>query len=72
MPSNQDDNPCTSNIDWSDAQLGSLADNGGTTPTLMPQPSSPANGAGMGCPAFDQRGEPRPSSGCTAGAVELP
>ena len=69
-PSTIDDNPCTSDILWEDADLGPLQDNGGAAPTLAPNAGSPALGLGTGCPPFDQRGEPRPSSGCTAGAVE--
>jgi len=36
-----------------------------------PASGSPAKGLGTGCPATDQRGNPR-SSPCTAGAVEIP
>ncbi len=64
------DNPCTPNILWADADLGALGDNGGYTPTLMPPASSPALGLGDNCPEYDQRGEPRPATGCAAGAVE--
>jgi len=64
------DNPCTPNILWADAQLGPLGDNGGHTPTMMPAAGSVAIGLGDNCPDHDQRGEPRPTSGCTAGAVE--
>ncbi len=66
----QDDNPCTAGITWQNALLGALADNGGPTATLMPEGTSPALGAGSDCPATDQRGQPRPAQGCTAGAVE--
>jgi hypothetical protein len=55
--------------------LGLLADNGGPTLTLMPQPGSPAlnSGTNTGCPATDQRGEPRPQgAACEVGAVEVP
>ena len=64
------DNECTTGITWADALLEPLADNGGPTPTRLPGASSPALGVGAGCPATDQRGEPRPATGCAAGAVE--
>jgi hypothetical protein len=52
-----------------DPLLGALGDNGGPTETMLPDPASPAQGLGTGCPAADQRGEPR-GEPCTAGAVE--
>jgi hypothetical protein len=55
-------------------QIGSLADNGGQTPTHLLLPGSPAINAGdnNGCPADDQRGVPRPQAGrCDIGAVEV-
>jgi predicted outer membrane repeat protein len=69
-PSTTDDNPCTAGILFADANLGALGDNGGATPTMVPQAGSPALGLGQNCPPFDQRGQPRPTSGCAAGAVE--
>ncbi len=69
-PNDQPDNPCTPDILFADAQLGELTDNGGPTPTRMPAAGSVAIGLGGECPATDQRGEPRPASGCAAGAVE--
>jgi hypothetical protein len=69
-PNEQPDNPCTPDIDFADAALAPLSDNGGPTPTMMPPPGSPAIGAGDDCPEIDQRGQPRPPTGCTAGAVE--
>ncbi len=65
------DTPCVTGITFADPQLGALADNGGPTQTLLPATASPAAGIGTNCPATDQRGQPRPSTGCTAGAVEL-
>jgi predicted outer membrane repeat protein len=65
-----------------DASLGTLADNGGPTQTILPSASSPAVGqipvgttldGVQACPGTDQRGYSRPGSGetdCTIGAVE--
>jgi hypothetical protein len=53
-----------------DPELGSLADHGGRTETMLPAATSPAVGLGTDCPATDQRGEPR-GEPCTAGAVEI-
>jgi len=58
--------------------LGTLANNGGPTQTMMPQPGSPAINAiaCTGGPATDQRGYMRPDPGstsatpCDIGAVE--
>ena len=61
---------CVPGITLSDPQLGALGDHGGPTPTLLPATGSPALGKGQSCPATDQRGRARPSSNCTAGAVE--
>lgn len=53
--------------------LGALADNGGLTPTLALQRSSPAVGAGVCAEAVDQRGVPRLGAPltCDVGAYEL-
>lgn len=69
-PSGQEDNPCTADVVWADAELGPLSDHGGPTPTMEPSPASPARGLGRDCPATDQRGEPRSTATCTAGALE--
>ncbi|MFH1436196.1 MAG: right-handed parallel beta-helix repeat-containing protein [Pseudomonadota bacterium] len=61
---------CTPDILVADAMLGPLRDNGGPTLTLMPDPGGPAPGLATGCPATDQRGEPR-GEPCTSGAVEV-
>src|SRR6266850_805959 len=61
---------CTTGTVFSNPQLGVLGGNGGPTQTAAPLPGSPAVGIGQNCPATDQRGIARPSSGCTAGAVE--
>jgi hypothetical protein len=56
----------------SDPQPGPLQDNGGPTSTRAISASSPAIGLGTAasCQAVDQRGVPRPSGGCDAGAFE--
>src|SRR5262249_7381291 len=52
----------------SDALIGSLGDHGGPTETINLKPGSPAIGFGHGtCPARDQRGVARPSSGYDSG-----
>ncbi len=54
-----------------DPQLGSLADNGGISPTHAIPASSPAINA-YACTGLDQRGATRPAgSGCDIGAYEL-
>jgi parallel beta-helix repeat protein len=60
---------CTMSPLVADPKLGALANNGGTTQTMLPASGSPAIGIGHGCPPTDQRGNPR-SDPCTAGAVE--
>lgn len=53
--------------------LGSLGAHGGMTANYVPLAGSPAINAGdnSGCPAFDQRGYPRPiGSACDIGSVE--
>jgi parallel beta-helix repeat protein len=54
-----------------DPQLGALGDHGGPTESMLPAATGPAAGRGIGCPAIDQRGQPRRQP-CTAGAVEVP
>jgi CSLREA domain-containing protein len=57
-----------------DPGLGALADNGGPTDTLAITTASPAFDAGTdaGCPAIDQRGQPRPQGRvCDIGAFEV-
>ena len=54
--------------------LGSLGDNGGSTPTLSLLPGSPAidSGDDFACPPTDQRGVARPQGlACDIGAFEL-
>lgn len=67
---NIDDTECVTGVRWEDAALAPLADNGGPTLSMMPSAGSVAVGAGSDCPSVDQRGQPRPSGACTAGAVE--
>jgi hypothetical protein len=69
--------------DAGDPGLGTLADNGGLTQTLLPQTNSPlidavatadcsSDGASTIVPLVDQRDYPRPfGSGCDIGAVEV-
>jgi predicted outer membrane repeat protein len=66
------DTPCTASITFADPLLEPLADNGGPTSTVALAPGSPAIDAGVaaGCPATDQRGEPRDDA-CDAGAFEV-
>ena len=61
---------CTEDVLVADPMLGPLSDLGGPTRTMLPGDGSPAIGIGNNCPATDQRGQPRPTSDCTAGAVE--
>lgn len=75
--------PPVSNVDGADPQLASLADNGGSTQTMLPAETSPAIDQGIANGlSVDQRGEPRmidqPSiddagggDGTDIGAVEL-
>jgi predicted outer membrane repeat protein len=55
-------------------ELGTLADNGGPTPTLALTAGSPARGQGAAtCEATDQRGVARPAGGpCDPGAFQYP
>ena len=50
--------------------LGPLQDNGRPTPTMLPAAGGVAIGLGADCPNTDQRGMPRPTGTCAAGAVE--
>ena len=53
-----------------DPKLSPLGDHGGSTPTHVPLPGSPAIDLAPECSVTDQRGRPRPSGLCDAGAVE--
>lgn len=63
---------CGTNTMIADAKFEALANWGGPTSTRMPKSDSPVLGAGVAayCLPVDQRGVPRPSSGCDVGAVE--
>jgi hypothetical protein len=65
------DSPCTTGITFADPKLSALGQNGGPTETLLPGDGSAADGVGSSCPSTDQRGAPRPASGCTAGSVQV-
>lgn len=61
-------------VSTANPQLGPLQNNGGLTPTLLPQSGSPVLGAGDPslAPDTDQRGHPRPSNGPTdLGSVQV-
>ncbi len=66
------DAPCTPTAVFGDPLLGPVAENGGPTATLLPAPGSSARTAGVMCPPTDQRGMPRPATGCTSGSVQAP
>jgi hypothetical protein len=60
-------------VENTDAQLGSLQNNGGQTDTQAPGPTSRAIDAALSsaCPSTDQRGIARPQgAGCDIGSVE--
>jgi predicted outer membrane repeat protein len=65
-----DDTECVVGVQWASADLDPLTDNGGPTATRVPTIALSV-GAGSSCPATDQRGQSRPASGCTPGAVQL-
>jgi hypothetical protein len=68
-PSGSPDAPCVDGITFADPLLSPLGDNGGPTPTMALGAGSPAIDIATGCPAADQRGEPRGAS-CDSGAFE--
>lgn len=53
-----------------DAKLGVLDDHGGPSLTVNLLTGSPAIAIASACPATDQRGKPRPATGCDDGAYE--
>lgn len=64
---------CAAGAAQGDPKLGPLADNGGAihAMTMLPGAGSSAIMAGKSCPAIDERGDPRPATGCTSGACEV-
>ena len=66
--------PCVSGITIADPLLGPLQSNGGPIDalTMAPAAGSPALHIGQSCPATDERGQTRPTAGCTSGAFEVP
>src|SRR5690606_25817229 len=68
------DADCDASVSTANPLLGPFADNGGFGATFLPGDGSPAIDAAAAaeCPAFDQRGVPRPQgAGCDIGAVEI-
>lgn len=61
---------CAGGTTFADPAIDAIGDHGGPTPTVMPAAGGAAEGVGQDCPATDQRGEPRETAGCAAGAVE--
>ena len=78
------DGSCLSDVNYGASLLGSLADNGGPTETMLPLAANPAvglipnptsvtlNGSSVAlCPTTDQRGvQSTPGASCNAGAVQ--
>jgi hypothetical protein len=64
------DAACTPTTTFADPMLGTLGDHGGASATILPAIAGPAHGAGVSCPPNDQRGMPRPATGCTSGSIE--
>lgn len=67
-----ENNGCGTNTVTADAKLEALGSWGGPTQSRLPKSDSPALGAGAAayCLPVDQRGVPRPASGCDIGAIE--
>lgn len=63
--------PCAESVRPFDGEIGRLDYYGGPTQTQFLTAQSPAVGQGIDCPATDQRGQRRPSQGCTLGAYEV-
>jgi hypothetical protein len=64
---------CAMGVVFGDPKLGALADNGGPIDamTMLPGTGSAAIMAGKSCPMIDERGDPRPATGCTSGACQV-
>ncbi len=67
-----ENNGCGTNTVAANAKLEALDTWGGPTRSRLPKSDSPALGAGTSayCLSVDQRGVPRPTTGCDIGAVE--
>lgn len=63
------DDECSRGIQFAQARLLPLQDNGGLTLTMLPQADNSVVQVGWGCPATDQTGAPRREP-CTIGALE--
>jgi predicted outer membrane repeat protein len=64
---------CVPDIIVADPLLASdPEENGGPTPTLLPDANSPVLQSGTSCEPVDQRGEQRDENKCDLGSVELP
>lgn len=61
---------CAPGVIFADPMLGTLAQNGGLTSTILPQAQTVVD-IGADCPRFDQRGVVRPADNCTVGATQL-
>lgn len=68
-PGSGNDPPCAEGITFADPMLGALGDHGGPTLTVPPMAPDAVVRVGVGCPATDQAGHPRPTP-CTLGALE--
>jgi predicted outer membrane repeat protein len=62
---------CIATVIAGDPRLAQPADNGGSTVTMLPGAGSAVLGAGAGCEATDQRGQPRGTAVCDLGSVEV-
>ncbi len=62
--------PAGPNVISTEPIVEELDRNGGPTATMALVPGSAAIGFATGCPESDQRGKPRPDTGCDAGSFE--
>ncbi len=70
LTNNFNDNNVSSSVTIADPLLNAIADNGGFSPTMSLQATSPAINAGSGCTPTDQRGATRIGA-CDIGAYEF-
>jgi hypothetical protein len=61
---------CAQGTKFVNPTLGTVGNNGGPTPTLLPGNPSAVRGVGRNCPSTDQRGRTRSTTACSAGSVE--